>query len=149
MRINSILSLSILVAATSLAAADPQIVRLSDAKWAQPFGPKGPAFSFVEGKLGDANPASFYVKLPAGGDSGWHTHDEQYQGVVVQGRFTEQQTAESKETELALGTYFTQPGKIVHRNGCLGTQDCIVYVHFAKNANSTPTTRDGKPVQMK
>lgn len=117
--------------------------------WTQPFGPKGPQFGFVEGKFGDKNPASFFVKFGAGGDSGWHTHDEEYKAVVLQGTFTEQQAGDAKENALPPGTYFVQPAKVVHRNGCLAGTDCLIYVHFDKGAQSTPTTRDGKPLQMK
>jgi hypothetical protein len=120
-----------------------------DLTWAQPFGPKGPSFAFVSGKYGDKHPASFFAKLTAGGDSGWHTHDEEYSAVVIQGTFSEQQQGDAAEVQLPVGSYFTQPGKIVHRNGCIGTVDCIVYVHFDRGANSTPTTREGKPVTAK
>jgi hypothetical protein len=119
----------------------------SDIAWAQPFGPKGPSFGFVEGKYGDKHPASFFAKLSAGGDSGWHFHNEEYKAVVIQGTFTEQQIGEANEIQLPVGSYFTQPGKIVHRNGCLKGTDCIVYVHFDKGADSTPTTPEGKPVK--
>ena len=113
----------------------------SDLAWAQPFGPKGPSFAFVVGKYGDKNPATFFAKLTAGGDSGWHTHDEDYSAVVIQGTFTEQQDGEAAETQLPVGSYFTQPGKKVHRNGCLKGTDCIVFVHFDKGANSTPVKK--------
>ncbi len=110
----------------------------TDLAWMQPFGPKGPSFAFVVGKYGDKQPASFFAKLSAGGDSGWHFHDEEYSAVVVQGTFTEQQKGEATETQLPVGSYFTQPGKQVHRNGCLKGTDCVVFVHFDKGANSTP-----------
>src|SRR5262245_10081859 len=113
----------------------------SDLAWAQLFGPKGPSFAFVVGKYGDKNPATFFAKLTAGGDSGWHTHDEDYSAVVIQGTFTEQQDGEAAETQLPVGSYFTQPGKKVHRNGCLKGTDCIVYVHFDKGASSTPVKK--------
>jgi quercetin dioxygenase-like cupin family protein len=117
-----------------------------DLSWVQPFGAQGPAFGFVEGKFGDSNPASFFVKFPAGGDSGWHVHNHDYSAVVIQGTFTEQQAGDKDETQLPPGTFMVQPAKITHRNGCLKGSDCIVYVHFDKGADSTPTTREGKAV---
>ena len=138
------------VCAASLTAfAGPKKVeiRQSEVNWVQPFGPKGPSFGFVEGKYGDKHPASFFVKFAAGGDSGWHVHSEEYKAVVLQGTFTEQQQGEATETELPPGTYFTQPAKIVHRNGCVKGTDCLLYVHFDKGADSTPTTPDGKPLK--
>lgn len=117
-----------------------------DVTWVKPFGPQGPSFGFVVGKFGDKQPASFFVKFAAGGDSGWHTHDEDYSAVVIDGTFTEQQSSDKAEIQLPPGTFFTQPSKIVHRNGCLKGKDCLVFVHFDKGAQSTPTTREGKAV---
>lgn len=146
--------LAILVAciasATALAGAAKKLdIKQADLQWVQPFGPKGPSFGFVEGKFGDNHPASFFVRFGAGGDSGWHYHDHEYKAIVLAGTFTEQQQGESAESQLPPGTWFTQPAKIVHRNGCLKGTDCLIYVHFDDGADSTPTTADGKPVPMK
>jgi len=122
-------------------------VKQSDLTWAQPFGPKGPSVGFVEGKFGDKQPASFFVKVPAGGDSGWHFHDESYQGVVLAGTFTAQQSGDAAETKLPPGTYYLQPAKTVHRNGCLKGTDCLIYVHFPNGADSTPSTREGQALK--
>jgi len=132
---------------TALADNKKHVATQADLQWVQPFGPKGPSFGFVEGKMGDKHPASFFAKMGAGGDSGWHFHDEDYTAVVVQGTFTEQQQGEANETQLPVGSYFTQPGKKVHRNGCLKGADCLIYVHFDKGANSVPTTAEGKVVK--
>jgi quercetin dioxygenase-like cupin family protein len=128
--------LAMTVLATT-ALADTHI-KQTDLHWMQPFGPQGPQFGFVEGKLGDSHPASFFVKFGAGGDSGWHFHNHDYKAVVLAGTFTEQQDGEAAETQLPAGTYFTQPAKIAHRNGCLKGADCLVYVHFDDGADSTP-----------
>jgi len=147
------LSLTALATALSLtavaapAAKPERHVKQADVTWAQPYGPKGPSFGFVEGAFNDKHPASFFIKMTAGGDSGWHFHDEEYSAVVIQGSFTEQQTGDSSETTLPSGSYFTQPAKQVHRNGCLKGTDCLIYVHFDAGANSTPTTREGKPIK--
>ncbi len=121
----------------------------SEVKFAKPFEEVGPAIGIVEGKFGDKNPVSFYVKFPAGGDSGWHIHSEDYQGIVIDGRFTEQQATDKTEKVLEPGMYFVQPAKDVHRNGCLKGKDCLVWVHFPHGADSIPTTIDGKPVAIK
>ena len=141
--LSSFVTLSALALATP---AKPKVHTTPDQiQWAQPYGPKGPSFGFVEGKFGDKNPAGMFIKLTAGADSGWHTHDEEYTAVVVQGTFSEQQAGDAAEIPLPVGSYFTQPGKIVHRNSCLKGSDCMVWVHFNKGASSTPTTREGKP----
>ncbi|MFT3692372.1 MAG: cupin domain-containing protein [Kofleriaceae bacterium] len=140
-----LLTIAAITALSFTAAANPsKPVKPADRSWVQPYGPKGPAFAFVEGKFNEK--ASFFIKLAPGADSGWHLHDEDYSGVVLQGSFTEQQAGDKAEVELTPGTYFVQPGKAVHRNGCGKTSECIVYIHFDANANSTPTTREGKPL---
>ena len=146
---TKLLLLSALVLSATALAGDSKVapethVLPPDLKWAQPFGPQGPSFAFVEGKYGDKHPASFFAKLSAGGDSGWHFHNEAYNAVVISGQFTEQQQGDKAETVLPAGSYLTQPGKIVHRNGCLKGADCIVFVHFDKGADSTPVKDKGQ-----
>lgn len=120
-------------------------VEPSQITWVQPYGPQGPSFGFVQGSFGKLGaPASMFIKVAAGFDSGWHDHDGDYQGVVLKGTFTEQQTGAANETFLATGTYFTQPGKIAHRNGCTRDSECFLFVHFPNGATSHPTTADGK-----
>ncbi len=120
-------------------------VAQSEIQWVQPYGPTGPTFGFVQGSFGKlGTPASMFIKFPAGGDSGWHDHDGDYEGVVLKGTFTEQQKGEARETLLPTGSYFTQPGKEAHRNGCTKDADCFLYVHFPNGATSHPTTPDGK-----
>ena len=116
---------------------------------AQPIPSRRCATSVVAGKFGDKQPASLFIKFPAGADSGWHTHDEDYSAIVIEGTFTAQQQGDAAEVQLPIGSYFTQPAKAVHRNGCLKGADCLVYVHFDKGAQTTPTTREGKPVAAK
>jgi quercetin dioxygenase-like cupin family protein len=133
----ALLAMTVL-AATALADTRKLDIKQADLHWTQPFGPQGPQFGFVEGKLGDTHPASFFVRFGAGGDSGWHFHNHDYKAVVLAGTFTEQQDGEAGETQLPPGTFFTQPAKVAHRNGCLKGTDCLVYVHFDDGADTTP-----------
>jgi len=115
-------------------------------QYLQPYGPQGPEFGFVVGRFDDKHPASLFIKFPAGADSGWHVHDEDYEAVVIKGLFSAQQQGEEQKS-LPVGSYFSQPGRKNHRNACLKEGgDCLVFVHFAKGANSYPTTPDGKRV---
>jgi quercetin dioxygenase-like cupin family protein len=136
---------SSLISITAFAKAEVHVGQ-PQVTYVQPYGAQGPSFGFVEGKFGDKKPASFFLKMSAGGDSGWHTHDEDYSAVVIAGTFSEQQQGDDAESLLPVGSYFTQPGKKVHRNGCLKGTDCLIFVHFDKGASSTPTSRDGKPL---
>jgi quercetin dioxygenase-like cupin family protein len=151
-KLHALIPAVLISAATVGALAAPSKAELhinqDKLTWTQPFGPKGPSFGFVEGKYGDKHPASFFVKMTAGGDSGWHTHAEDYSAIVVEGTFTEQQQKDGAEVPLPVGSYFVQPAKVVHRNGCLKGTDCLIYVHFDNGAESTPTTREGKPLKI-
>jgi anti-sigma factor ChrR (cupin superfamily) len=146
--VSLIASAAVSAAALADNAAPALHVTQAQMKWVSPYGPKGPQFSFVEGQFGDKHPASMLIKFAAGGDSGWHLHDEDYRAVVIKGTFTEQQLGETAETKLPVGSFFTQPGKVAHRNGCLKGADCLLYVRFDHGASSTPTTADGKIVQV-
>jgi quercetin dioxygenase-like cupin family protein len=136
---------------TAAVTQEASSINVGNVQFVQPFGPQGPAIGLVRGKLGamDGKPTTFFVKFTAGGDSGWHTHSQDYTAVVLKGTFTEQQQGEATETPLPPGTYVMQASKIPHRNGCLkGGDDCLVFVHFDKGADSTMTTPDGKPLPM-
>ena len=63
---------------------------------------------------------------------------------MISGQFTEQQQGDTAETVLPPGLYLTQPGKIIHRNGCLKGADCVVFVHFDKGADSRPVKDRGR-----
>ena len=149
-KIVLVAALSVITASLAFAAdkvkelAKETHVTQDQLKWFQPFGPQGPNISLVEGQFGDAHPATFFVKFAGGASSPWHIHDENYQAVVVKGTFTEQQQGDAAETPLPAGTYFTQTAKVKHRNGCEKGEDCLVLVHFNKNANSKLTTPEGK-----
>jgi|GEM_PF-2205510 len=142
--------LTLLVSLTAFADKPKPEVHLSqpEIKWAQPFGPEGPAFGYVVGAYGDKKPASFFVRFPAGADSGWHIHDADYEAVVLKGTFTEQQQGDAAETMLPTGTFFTEPGKKNHRNGCLKESECLVFVHMERGASNHPTTADGKLIPV-
>jgi quercetin dioxygenase-like cupin family protein len=142
-----VLATAAFAAAAAKKAAEVHVVA-NDVKWTQPWGPQGPNFGFVIGAMNEKKPASMFVKVAAGFDSGWHIHDEDYEAVVIKGTFTEQQQGDGAETLLPTGSYFSQTGKTNHRNGCTKDGDCMVFVHYEKGANSKPTTPDGKLVPM-
>ena len=119
----------------------------SELTWVQPYGPQGPSMGFVVGSFGNERPASLFIKLPAGADSGWHVHDADYESVVLKGTMTAQQQGEQTEKSLPAGSYFTQPAKQNHRNGCLKESgECLLFVHFEHGASTHPMTPEGKAV---
>jgi hypothetical protein len=144
-----VIAVGILVSVGAVAAAAKALphpaMKQDDLKWGQPFGPEGPSIALVEGTFGNGRPASFFVKFTSGGASPWHFHNHDYEGVTLKGTFTEQQKGEAV-VELPAGTWFSQPAKQVHQNTCLKGDDCLVFVHFDKGADSIITDEEGKPV---
>lgn len=122
------------------------VIRPGELEWQAPFGPRGMSLAFVVGKLGDKNPASYFIRLPAGYKTGWHTHTNDYEAVVLRGTFTAQEQSGAEE-ELPAGSFVAQPGKQNHRNGCLqGGEDCLIFIHYQLGADAQPMTPEGKPL---
>jgi quercetin dioxygenase-like cupin family protein len=114
--------------------------------WTEPFGPTGPKFSKVSGDE-KKGPYSFLLKMAAGTESGWHTHDADYSAVVISGSAHNiEQGGEAADKALTAGATWTQPAKANHLNKCDPGADCIVYIHMTKGFSFTPKMPDGKPV---
>ena len=114
-------------------------------KWDAPYGPQGPQFATAEGDQ-KKGPVSMFMKFPAGFDSGWHTHEGEYTAVVVQGHMTHQVQG-GAEHKLAQGSYWTQPGKVNHKNVCLADGgECVIFGWMPKGFSFTPKTAEGKDV---
>ena len=124
----------------------PIVVRPEELKWQQPFGPSGMSLAFVIGRLGDQNPASYFIRLPAGFKTGWHIHSNDYEAVVLKGTFTAEEQGQP-ERELPVGSFVAQPGRQNHRNGCAGGgEDCLIFIHYEHGADARPMTPEGKPL---
>jgi hypothetical protein len=149
---NFIVIFAVLASAALAYAAGKEMMREAphvipaELKWVTPFGPEGPQVAVVEGQFGDKKPCSFFAKFAPGMQAPWHYHDNDYESVVLTGTFTEQQLGKS-EVQLPAGTWAVQPGdKQVHKNGCTKDAECIVFIHYAKGANSVITDEKGKPL---
>jgi len=129
------------------AAPKPQVQIPADTVvWAEPFGPTGPKFSKVSGDE-KKGPYSFFLKMAAGSESGWHTHDCDYTAVVISGTAHNiEQGGEAAAKPMPPGSSWTQPAKGNHLNKCDPGADCVVYIHQAKGFSFTPKTADGKAV---
>lgn len=116
-------------------------------KWDMPYGPQGPAFATVHGDAKKKNaPTQMFMKFPAGFDSGWHTHDGEYQSVVVKGTMTHQVQG-GEEHKLPHGSHWTNPAKLNHKNTCVADGgECIIFAVNPKGFSFTPKTAEGKDV---
>jgi quercetin dioxygenase-like cupin family protein len=124
----------------------PKLVALpaDNLKW-EPFFPGGPEEAFVIGsKDAKAGPTAFFIKFKAGFDSGWHTHESAYTGIVLSGTLLE--TSKGQDAvKLNAGSYYLQPS-VVHKTQCAPGADCIAYIYEDGKFSFTPTDEAGKPL---
>lgn len=116
-------------------------------KWDMPYGPQGPGFATVHGDAKKKNaPTQMLMKFPAGFDSGWHTHDGEYQSVVVKGTMIHQVQG-GQEHKLPHGSHWTNGAKVNHRNACVAEGgECVIFAVLPKGFSFTPKTAEGKDV---
>src|SRR5262245_44425088 len=147
---KTLLGIAAVLGAHQLVASEvkqqPLLVRPYELTWRQPFGPGGMSLAFVIGTLGNHNPASYFIRLPAGFRPGWHIHSNDYEAVVRKGTFTAQEQGQP-ERELPVGSFVAQPGRQNHRNGCVsGGEECLIFIHYEHGADAQPMTAEGKPL---
>jgi quercetin dioxygenase-like cupin family protein len=120
------------------------LTRSEDAKWTpvDPSKPEGFKMAVLKGdpKTGSA---AFAMELPAGADTGLHSHTSDYSALVLSG--TTSHWVDGGETEKDLnvaGTFWTQAGKEDHGDACRGDAPCRVFVHMAGAHDMMPAAAD-------
>jgi hypothetical protein len=117
----------------------------AEMKWEE-FFPSGPLEAFMVGsKEAKHGPTAFFIKFKGGFDSGWHVHESEYTGVVLTGTLLETSKGSETPKPLGPGSYYRQP-KVVHKTQCVGTSECLLYIHEEGKFSFTPTSEDGKPL---
>jgi quercetin dioxygenase-like cupin family protein len=91
-------------------------------------------------------PSSSLNKLSAGFDTGWHTHDYEYEALVLKGTVTKQQQGDPTVRQLPAGSYYVQPASMNHRNTCTPDGECIFYYHSEGPDTFNPMTAEGEPI---
>jgi Domain of unknown function (DUF4437) len=132
--------------AVATAGPPPKLVAApaADLKW-EPFFPGGPEESFVIGsKESKQGPTAFFIRFKGGFDSGWHTHESAYTGIVISGTIVETSKGQAA-VKLAAGSYYLQP-TVVHKTVCAAGADCLVYIYEDGAFSFTPTDESGKPL---
>ncbi len=114
------------------------------------------AFEAVEGMDGMAyvqvngdpatGPSSQLARLDAGFDTGWHTHDFEYEAIVLKGTITKQQQGDPEARYLPAGSFYIQPAQVNHRNTCTPDGECIFYYHSEGPDSFNPMTEEGAPL---
>jgi hypothetical protein len=113
-------------------------------KWETPFGPDGPAMAFVSGDP-KTGPFQMFLKLKAGGAAGWHTHDADYNAVVITGQHMHLEQGETTAALLGPGSYWTQAGKANHDDRCDAKGgDCLLFITSAGPQTYHAKLADGK-----
>lgn len=118
---------------TAAFAKEPakQMVRTppSDLKWQpiMPNNPDAPQIALVHGDM-KKGPVSFFIKINKGVKGPVHSHTADYQAVVIQGNPVHWADGEEDPKPLPPGSFFFQPGKQMHGDGCTGDTDCISFV---------------------
>src|SRR5579859_3297697 len=103
-------------------------------------GQPGPDVAWVHGdaKSGGA----FFLRVPAGGKPGLHTHTSDYQAVVISGTPKHWLArADAKAKPLPAGSYWFQPGGQPHGDECAGKDPCVLFVVFSGAFDFTPTPK--------
>ena len=131
-RVAGALGVALLMAASYAAGAvqtkQPRNVPIGDLKW-EPFAPGTPLqVAVLWGNRQKGPEYGMLLKLPAGFDSGMHSHTADYHAVSVQGTWVHTNEGGAAR-ELPPGSYALQPGKQDHSDSCKGTTDCILFVH--------------------
>jgi quercetin dioxygenase-like cupin family protein len=145
---TAMIAAALLGCGVTIAAAGPPSKLVGfpagERKWEQ-VAPGGPEVSFVIGsKESKTGPSAFFLKFKAGFDSGWHTHDTAYTGIVLSG--TVVQTSRGQPTmKLGEGSCYLQP-TTVHRTACAPGADCVEYVYEDGPFSFTPMDEAGKPL---
>jgi hypothetical protein len=149
-----VLAVSLTVSLLAFGAAkEPKTVAAADVAWSpvDPKNPTGLQMSVVNGNP-QKGAATFYLKIPAGADSGLHSHTADYWGFVVQGSHNHYKESPADGKPLAPGSYWFQPGKQLHGDVCAPGADCIILLNMAGKQDFIPGPKakaDAKPAEGK
>ena len=117
-------------------------------KWEEPFGPGGIKVAAVSGDA-KKGPYVVFMKMPKDYDSGWHTHDADYVGVVVAGTIENiEQGGEADAKPLNAGSEWWQGAKRNHMTKCTGPTECTTFLSIKGGFTFHPMTAEGKPAPV-
>jgi len=107
---------------------------IEDASFAQLL--PGAKVFVVYGGVGTGAPTAQVATLDAGVSFARHIHTEDYNAVVIEGRFQHWEDGEPGQGPvMTAGSTFFQAGGSPHYDACVGPETCVVYVHFPVSAD--------------
>ena len=140
MKKSLLLGLALIVAAgLGYAASQAQkatMTAASELKW-QPLRPNSPLQ--VVTLWGDRTRGDYgaLLKLPAGFVAPIHAHTGDYHGINLTGTWRHSFEG-GEQRDLPPGSYVFQPGEAMHGDACVGSEDCIVFLHQKVKADFIP-----------
>lgn len=114
-----------------------------------PSKPDGNKVAVVHGNPQEG-PAALFLKVPAKGSPGIHTHTAGYHAVVVSGSPKHWLAGEKEKgvKALAPGSYWYQPGGQAHGDSCGDDAECVVFIIIEGKFDMKPEP-DAKPIKDK
>jgi quercetin dioxygenase-like cupin family protein len=109
-----------------------------------PFDPEQPEGMKLAVVHGDpaTGPVGFLIEVPAGGNSGLHSHTSDYHAVVLDGAPAHWLPHEANEGEpVGAGTYWFQPGGYDHGDRCTSDTACHAFVFMDKAMDFKPAAQ--------
>ncbi len=96
-------------------------------KLLDPENDKGPEIAVVHGNPMEGASA-FFLKVPAKGKAGVHTHTASYRALVVSGSPKHWLPGERRVKPLSSGSFWLQPGDQAHGDSCDGPEPCVFFI---------------------
>ena len=92
------------------------------------FGPGSPIKMVL--LWGDRNSGDYamLLKMPAGFVAPIHAHTGDYYGMNLTGTWRHSFDG-GDQKDMAPGSYVFQPGMGFHGDACVGTEDCVLFIH--------------------
>jgi hypothetical protein len=102
---------------------------IGSVKW-EPYAPGNPLqIGMLWGDRTKGGEYGMLLKIPAGFDSGPHSHTADYHALAVQGQWAHSNAGDKQARDLPVGSFVYQPGKTVHTDLCKSKTECIVFIH--------------------
>ncbi len=123
------------------------VMSVKTATWTAMGDPKtGPWMSVVSGdpKFGAF---TMFLKLKAGAPMPWHTHNDSYTGLVLEGTPTHQDQG-GEMMKLSAGQAWTSAGGTNHLNTCPGKKDCVMFIASAGAMSFNMMDEKGMKMEM-
>jgi quercetin dioxygenase-like cupin family protein len=120
-----------LLATTGLACADDAKIGTMTAsdqmEWRE-LAPGSPVKMVI--LWGDRNKGEYamLIKIPAGFVAPIHAHTGDYHGVNLTGTWRHSFDG-GEQKDMSPGSYVFQPGMGMHGDACLGSEDCVLFIH--------------------